>query len=66
MPSPMLKSLWLRLPSAGPGETEERALARYFRDEGMHAELQALRTQGGSERADYERTLYSAHSYFAA
>ena len=62
----MLKSLWLRLPSPGPGETEERALARYFRDEGLHAELQTLRTQDSGARAEYERTLYSAHSYFAA
>jgi hypothetical protein len=58
----MLKSLWLRLlPS-----TEERALARYFRDEGLHAELQGLRAQDESAGSTYERALYNAHSYFAA
>jgi hypothetical protein len=62
----MLKSLWLRLPSPGPSATEERALARYFRDEGLHAEFQTLRTQESSARSEYERALYSAHSYFAA
>ena len=62
----MLKSLWLRLASPGPSATEERALARYFRDEGLHAELEWLRAQDGSARSAYERALYTAHSYFAA
>lgn len=62
----MLKSLWLRLPSPGPGDTEERALARYFRDEGLHAELEWLRARNGEQKSDIERTLYAARSYFAA
>jgi hypothetical protein len=62
----MLKFLWLRLPSPGPGATDERALARYFRDEGLHAELEGLRPRDESERSSYGRALYNAHSYFAA
>jgi hypothetical protein len=62
----MLKSLWLRLPSPGPSATEERALARYLRDEGLHAELQRLRARNGEQHADMERTLYAARSYFSA
>jgi len=62
----MLRSLWLRLTSSGPRPGEERALARYFRDEGLHAELQGLRAQGACASSTYERALYNAHSYFAA
>ena len=62
----MLKSLWLRLPSPGPSAPEERALARYFRDEGLHAELQRMRARNGEQQSDMERTLYAARSYFAA
>jgi hypothetical protein len=62
----MLKSLWLRFLPSSHSLTEERALARYFRDEGLHAELQGLRAQDESARSTYERALYNAHSYFAA
>jgi hypothetical protein len=62
----MLKSPWLRLLPSGPSPTEERALARYFRDEGLHAELQGLRAYDESASSTYERALYSAQSYFAA
>ena len=62
----MLKSLWRKPSPSGPAAGEERALALYFRDEGLHAELQMMRTQESSARSAYERALYSAHSYFAA
>ena len=62
----MLKSLWLRLTSPSPSVSEERALARYFRDEGLHVELEALRAQGAGTPAGHERMLYVARSYFAA
>lgn len=62
----MLKSLWLRLSPSSPSVSEERALARYFRDEGLHTELAALRAQGGDAPIDHERNLYAARSYFAA
>ena len=55
----MLKSLWLRLaPSRASGT---RALARYFRDEGLHAELEALRVH-----SNYERSIHAARAYFSA
>ena len=66
MPSPMLKFPWLRLSSPGPSATDDRALARYFRDEGLHAELEGLRARDESARSSYERVLYNAHSYSAA
>ena len=62
----MLKSLWLRLTSSGPTPGDERALARYFRDEGLHAELAAQLARSASAASTYERTLYAAHSYFTA
>lgn len=62
----MLKSLWLRLSPSSPSATEEQALARYFRDEGLHTELAALRAQGADAPIDHERNLYAARSYFAA
>jgi hypothetical protein len=58
----MLRSLWLRLSSSLPSPDEERELARYYRDEGLHAQL-ALRELGDSRN---ERTYYAARSYFAA
>jgi hypothetical protein len=58
----MLKSLWRRLSPSGPGATAERALARYFRDEGLHAELEALRTRQDDARSACERILYEAQS----
>ena len=60
----MLKSLWLRLAPSRASET--RALARYFRDEGLHAELEALHAQGVSAQSGYERTLHAARSYLSA
>ena len=62
----MLKSLWLRLTSPSPSVADERALARYFRDEGLHAELAALRARSADSPIDHERNLYTARSYFAA
>jgi hypothetical protein len=62
----MLKSLWLRLPSPGPSASEEQALARYFHDEGLHAELETLRAQREGAHSGYERILHAARSYFPA
>lgn len=56
----MLKSLWLKLASSGPSASEERALARYFRDEGLHAELDALRARSEASQSGFERMLYRA------
>lgn len=56
----MLKSLWLRL--APSRASEARALARYFRDEGLHAELDALRARQDEARSACERLLYEVHS----
>lgn len=63
----MLPSLWLRLRSLGPKSPDEQALARYFRDEGLQAELESLRHRGaGAIPVEHERMLYAARSYFAA
>ncbi len=62
----MLQSLWLRLTSSGPKSSEERALARYYRDEGLHAELALHLARDTGTPAGYERTLVAAHSYFTA
>ena len=63
----MLPSLWLRFTSSGPKSPDKLALARYFRDEGLHAELESLRSQGGGAiPMDHERMLYAARSYFAS
>ena len=63
----MLPSLWLRLTSSGPKSPDKLALARYYRDEGLHAEFESLRYQGGGAiPVDHERMLYAARSYFAA
>ena len=58
----MLRSLWLRLSSSLPTPDEERELTRYYRDEGLHAQL-ALSELGEGRN---ERAFYSAHSYFTA
>ena len=58
----MLRFLWLRLSSSLPGPDEERELNRYYRDEGLHAQL-ALRELGN---ASNETRFYAAHSYFVA
>jgi hypothetical protein len=62
----MLRSLWLRLASPGPWSAEERALARYYRDEGLHAELASHLARDAGTPAGLERMLYAAHSHFAA
>ena len=62
----MLRSLWLRLTSSSPTPAEERALARYFRDEGLHAELAAHLASEIGNPSGQARILYAAHSYFAA
>jgi len=58
----MLRSLWLRLSSSLPKPDEERELTRYYRDEGLHAQL-ALDELGDTRN---ERMFYAAHSYFIA
>ena len=62
----MLRSLWLRLTSSSPSPDEERALARYYRDEGLHAELALHLTHDDGSNSKRERILYAAHSYFAS
>jgi hypothetical protein len=62
----MLKSLWLRLSLSGTSATEERALARYFRDEGLHAELASHLVREPGSHNEQERMLYAARSYFAS
>jgi hypothetical protein len=62
----MLKSLWHRLASSRPTPADERALARYFRDEGLHAELASFVASDARALSGHERILYAAHSYFAA
>ena len=63
----MLPSLWLRLTSSGPKSSDERALACYYRDEGLHVELESLRSQdAGAIPVGHVRILHAAHSYFAA
>jgi hypothetical protein len=65
----MLKSLWRRFSPSNPlgslGAAEDRALARYFRDEGLHADLERLDAPRAHD-AELERMLYAARSYFAA
>ena len=62
----MLRCLWLRLTSSGPTPADERALARYFRDEGLHAELALHLAHEAGAASGHERILYAARSYFAA
>jgi len=62
----MLRSLWLRLTSSGPSPEAERDLARYYRDEGLHADLAAQLAREVSNSSGQERILYAARSYFAA
>ena len=62
----MLKSLWRRPSSSGPAAQEDRALALYFRDEGLHAELENLRVRHAAAQPGFERTMHGAHWYFAA
>ena len=61
----MLRSLWRRFTSSGPAPADERALARYYRDEGLHAELEAYRARDFGHASGNERILYAARSYFA-
>ena len=62
----MLKSLWRKSTPSGPAAGEERALALYFRDEGLHAELEMLRARHAAAQPGFERALHGAHWYFAA
>jgi len=62
----MLKSLWLRLTLSGPSFSDEETLARYYRIEGLHAELALHLAREGGAPVGHERTLYAAHSYFIA
>lgn len=63
----MLQSLWLRLTSSGPKSSDEQALACYYRDEGLQAELETLRHRGaGAIPVEHEKMLYIARSYFSA
>jgi hypothetical protein len=62
----MLKSLWRRFSPSHLDAAEERALARYFLDEGLHAHLERLHAGSAGPQRDLERTIYAARSYFAA
>jgi hypothetical protein len=62
----MLKSLWRRPSPSGHAVREERALALYFRDEGLHAELEMLSARHAAAQPGFERALHGAHWYFAA
>ena len=62
----MLKSLWRRLPPSSLDATEDRALARYFRDEGLHADLERLRARHPCAQPEIERIENAARLYFAA
>ena len=62
----MLPSPWLRLAPSGPLSSEGLALARYFRDEGLYAELASFLASEARASSGYERILHVAHSYFAA
>ena len=62
----MLRSLWLRFTSSGPAPADERALARYYRDEGLHAELASHLARDVGHNIEQERMLYAARSYFAS
>jgi hypothetical protein len=63
----MLPSLWRRLTALGPSSSDELALARYYRDEGLQVELESLRYRGARAiPVEHERMLYAARSYFAA
>jgi len=62
----MLRSLWLRFSPSGPAPWDERALARYYRDEGLHAELESHLARDIGKELEQERIAYAARSYFAA
>jgi hypothetical protein len=62
----MLQSLWLRLTSSGPKSSEDWALARYYRDEGLHAELALHVARDVDNQFKRDGALYAAHSYFAS
>jgi len=62
----MLRSLWHRLLYYWPEPSAGQALARFYRDEGLHAELASQHSRDGDAAAGHERTLYAAHSYFTA
>jgi hypothetical protein len=62
----MLKSLWRRLSGFGRDATDERALARYFRDEGLHAELAARHAWRAGSQSRYERLTHATRAHLAA
>ena len=58
-------SRWLR--RFGIRSADEHALERYYRNEGLRAELEShLLRAGDGGPATNERILYAAHSYFAS
>jgi hypothetical protein len=62
----MLRSLWLRFTSSGPASADERALARYYRDEGLHAELASHLARDIDNHSSQDRIAYAVRSYFAS
>ena len=61
----MPPSRWLR--GFGIHSADERALERYYRNEGLRAELEShLLRAGDGAPSTNERILYAAHSYFAS
>lgn len=58
----MLKSLWRSL---GRG-ADARALARYFRVEGLRGELDALQASRASAQSRYERLTHATRAHLAA
>lgn len=68
----MLRSLWHRLLYYWPEPSAEQALARYYRDEGLHAELVSHHSHHSHHSRDRDapagqaKSLYGAHSHFTA
>lgn len=62
----MLSSLWRRLTRPGRGDADEGSLARYFRDEGLRDELDALQASRAGAQSGYERLTHATRAHFAA
>lgn len=62
----MLSSLWRRLARSGRGDADEGALARYFRDEGLLADLNALHVRRAGSQSKYERLTHATRAHLAA
>ena len=60
----MLQSLWRRFVAAGNRLPAEQCLARYFKNEGLHAELASHLVRRADPGSALERNFYAAHSYF--